>query len=98
MSENKAKSPEVKALENQIQNLKEDNEKLSAYPELLETEKALRTKTEKELDIAYAILNKIKKWAEEFERFSDSEYKGSFIHEEIQKLFQEKKNDSDDKL
>jgi len=98
MSKEKPISPEVKGLENQIENLKEDNEKLSAYPELLETEKALRAKTEKELDIAYAILNKIKKWAEEFERFSDSDYKGSFIHEEIHKLIQEKKNDSDDKL
>ena len=98
MSKEKTKSPEVKALENQIEELKEKIEKLSAYPELLESEKVLRKQSEDQLEEADGLINKIIKWAEEFERFSDSEYKGSFIFEEIQKLTKEKKNDSDDKL
>ena len=98
MSEHKPKSPEVKALENQVEGLKESIEKLSAYPELLETEKSLREESNKELEKAQALINKITKWAEEFERFSDSDYKGEFIFEEIQKLIQEKKTDSDIKL
>lgn len=98
MSKEKIKSPEVKALENQVEDLKEKIEKLSAYPELLKTEKVLREKSKKELEKAQALINKITKWSSEFERFSDSDYKGSFIFEEMQKLIQEKKNDSDDKL
>ena len=98
MSKEKPKSPEVKALENQVEELKEKIEKLSAYPELLESEKVLRKQSEDQLEEANGLINKIIKWAEEFERFSDSEYKGEFIFEEIQKLTKEKKNDSDDKL
>ncbi len=98
MSKEKAKSPEVQALENQIEELKEKIEKLSAYHELLETEKHIRKHTEEALEISLEIIEKIKKWAAEFDRFSDSEYKGSFIFEEMQKLIQEKKNDSNDKL
>lgn len=91
MSEDKTKSPEVKALENIIVELKENNEKLSALPELLDAEKELRKQSEKELEKAQAKINKIMKWAAEFHRFSDSDYKGSFIFEEIQKLLKEKK-------
>jgi len=98
MSENKPKSPEVKALENEVVGLKESIEKLSAYPELLETEKVLREKSEKELEKAQALIDKITKWAAEFQRFADSDYKGEFIYEEIQKLTQEKQTDSDIKL
>ncbi len=98
MSKEKPKSPEVKALENQVEELKEKIEKLSAYPELLESEKVLRKQSEDQLKEADGLINKIIKWAEEFERFSDSEYKGEFIFEEIQKLTKEKKNDSNDKL
>jgi len=98
MSKEKIKSPEVKAFEIQIENLKEDNEKLSALSELLDTEKELRKQSEDQLEEANGLINKIIKWAEEFERFSDSEYKGEFIFEEIQKLTKEKKNDSNDKL
>lgn len=93
MSEEKPKSPEVKALENEIVNLKEKIENLSALKELLETEKHLREKSEKELDVAYALINKIKKWADGFAANPDADYKGSFIAEEITKVMnKEKKN------
>ncbi len=98
MSNEKAKSPEVKALENQIEELKEKIEKLFAYPELLETEKVLRKRSEDQLKEADGLIDKVIKWANEFERFCDSDYKGSFIFEEMKKLIQEKKTDSDDKL
>ena len=99
MSKEKIKSPEVKAFEIQIENLKEDNKKLSALSELLQTEKVLRGETIEELNIAEEKIGMIKEWAAGFERFGDSEYKGSFISEEISKVLKkEKTSDSDDKL
>ena len=91
MSEDKTKSPEVEALENQVEDLKEQIEKLSAYPELLNTEKELRKDTIKELKVAEEKIEMVKEWAEGFERFGDSEYKGKFISEEITKVLNKEK-------
>ena len=99
MSKEKIKSPEVKALETTVKEQQETIEKLKAQIRTLEIVKDVYEKTKILLKESEDKIESIKLWAEGFERFSDSDYKGKFIFEEITKVLnKEKTSDSDDKL
>ena len=84
------KTAEVLALEAEIKKHKEAILKLSAYKEMLDTEKALRKEDQQTISTLEGKVMRFEKWLEDFSKYGDSDYKGKFIAEEGIKLLKKK--------